>query len=59
MDAVALGPNDVIKVSPLLDWTLADMQYYLEKHDLPDETRYFDPTKVEAGRECGLHTLGD
>jgi hypothetical protein len=24
---------------------------------LPDETRYFDPTKAEAGRECGLHTL--
>jgi bifunctional enzyme CysN/CysC len=59
MDTVALGPNDVIKVSPLLDWTLADMQAYLKKNGLPDETRYFDPTKVEAGRECGLHTLGD
>jgi len=59
MDTVALGPNDVIKVSPLLGWTLADMQAYLEKNSLPDETRYFDPTKVEAGRECGLHTLGN
>lgn len=59
MDTVALGPNKVIKVSPLLDWTLADMQAYLEKHSLPDETRYFDPTKAEADRECGLHTLGD
>mgnify|MGYP002527072206 CR=1 FL=1 len=59
MDTVALGPNDVIKVSPLVGWTLADMQAYLEKNSLPDETRYFDPTKVEAGRECGLHTLGN
>jgi len=57
MDIVSLGPNEVIKVSPLLDWTLNDMHSYLEKHGLPDETRYFDPTKVEVGRECGLHTL--
>ena len=33
------------------------MKNYLEKNNLPDEIRYFDPTKVEAGRECGLHTL--
>jgi len=59
MDTVALAPNDVIKVSPLLDWTLADMKTYLEKHGLPDETRYFDPTKAETGRECGLHTIED
>jgi len=57
MSTVTLGPNNVIKVSPLLDWTLKDMQAYLEKHGLPDETRYFDPTKVDSGRECGLHTL--
>ncbi len=57
MDTVTLGPNGVIKVSPLLDWTINDMKIYLNKYDLPDETFYFDPTKVEAGRECGLHTL--
>jgi len=57
MDIVSLGPNEVIKVSPLLDWTINDMKIYLNKYNLPDETFYFDPTKVEAGRECGLHTL--
>jgi len=57
MDTVAHGPNGMIKVSPLLDWSLEDMQAYLAQHGLPDETRYFDPTKAEAGRECGLHTL--
>ena len=57
MDTVSLGPNNVIKVSPLLDWTIEDMTNYLQQNNLPDETSYFDPTKVEAGRECGLHTL--
>jgi phosphoadenosine phosphosulfate reductase len=57
MDTLAHGPNGTIKVSPLLAWTLEDMQAYLTKHDLLDEARYFDPTKAEAGRECGLHTL--
>ena len=59
MDTVTLGPNGVIKVSPLLNWAYNDMKNYLEKNNLPDETRYFDPTKVEAGRECGLHTLSN
>ena len=59
MDTVTLGPNGVIKVSPLLNWTYNDMKNYLEKNNLPDEIRYFDPTKVKAGRECGLHTLSN
>ena len=59
MDTVILGPNGVIKVSPLLNWTYKDMKNYLEKNNLPDEVLYFDPTKVEAGRECGLHTLSN
>ena len=59
MDTVTLGPNGVIKVSPLLNWTYNDMKNYLQKNSLPDEARYFDPTKVKAGRECGLHTLSN
>jgi len=59
MNTVANGPNGTIKVSPLLDWSLEDMQAYLTHHRLPDETRYFDPTKAEAGQECGLHELKD
>jgi phosphoadenosine phosphosulfate reductase len=59
MDIVSLGPNEVIKVSPLLDWTINDMKTYLNKYGLPDETFYFDPTKVESGRECGLHTISN
>ena len=29
---------------------------YLDEHNLPNEHDYFDPTKVEESRECGLHT---
>lgn len=56
MDIVSEGPNGVIKVAPLLDWTEADMEAYVEANELPNELKYFDPTKAEFGRECGLHT---
>lgn len=45
----------VLKVSPLLDWRETDMKAYLLAHGLPNENRYFDPTKVLGNRECGLH----
>lgn len=48
-------PGGVVKVAPVLEWTEADMQAYLEKHSLPNETNYYDPTKVLGNRECGLH----
>ena len=48
-------PGGVVKVAPVLEWTEADMQAYLDKHDLPNETSYYDPTKVLGNRECGLH----
>ena len=44
-----------IKACPLLDWTEADMAAYLAQYNLPDERTYFDPTKVDSNRECGLH----
>jgi phosphoadenosine phosphosulfate reductase len=48
-------PGGVIKVAPVLHWSEADMQAYLDEHGLPNETRYYDPTKVLDRRECGLH----
>ncbi|MDG2357365.1 MAG: phosphoadenylylsulfate reductase, partial [Polaribacter sp.] len=29
--------------------------HYLEAKNLSNEFTYFDPTKVESNRECGLH----
>ncbi len=56
MDVVGPGPNDVIKVAPILRWTEKDLHAFLDRHDLPTVDEYFDPTKVSSDRECGLHT---
>lgn len=44
-----------LKVSPVFYWSDADMENYLEQHDLPNEWDYFDPAKADEKRECGLH----
>lgn len=55
MDIVARTGDGILKVCPILDWTDADMQTYIDQHSLPNEFNYFDPTKVLEKRECGLH----
>ena len=56
MDIVSQDtPEAVVKVAPVLEWTAADMDQYLSEHGLPNETNYYDPTKVLGNRECGLH----
>lgn len=56
MDIVSTGPNGVLKVAPVLNWNESDMQTYLEDNNLPNVSKYFDPTKAISNRECGLHT---
>jgi len=55
MPIVGKTPDGVIKLSPVLSWTDEQMQAYIDKHDLPNEFNYYDPTKVLENRECGLH----
>ncbi|MBN8247899.1 MAG: phosphoadenosine phosphosulfate reductase family protein [Verrucomicrobia bacterium] len=56
MDLVGFDPNlGVLKVSPLLHWSDAQMEAYLKEHGLPNEWDYFDPAKADEKRECGLH----
>lgn len=55
MDPVSVNPDGLIKVAPLLHWSSKDLYEYLVKHDLPNNFDYFDPTKGEENRECGLH----
>ena len=31
----------------------------MNKYNLENEFDYFDPTKVDEKRECGLHNQGD
>ncbi len=55
IDIVSVSKNGIVKVSPFYHWSDAELDVYLEEHQLPNEFVYFDPTKVESNRECGLH----
>ena len=56
LDILSLGSDGVLKVSPFYYWSDTQLDAYLKEHSLPNEHKYFDPTKVLANRECGLHT---
>ncbi len=51
----SLSKDGVLKVSPFYYWTDEKLDAYLEEYGLPNEFKYFDPTKALANRECGLH----
>jgi len=56
LDTVSSDSNfDTLKVSPVFYLSNADMDAYLEEHNLPNEWDYFDPAKADDKRECGLH----
>lgn len=46
---------DTTKISPIFYWTDAEVEAYLKQHNLPNEWDYFDPTKADEKRECGIH----
>ena len=56
LDIVSLDARGIIKVAPLFYWSEEQVEDYMEQHQLPSCRHYFDPTKVQDGRECGLHT---
>ncbi|UII76862.1 phosphoadenosine phosphosulfate reductase family protein [Flagellimonas sp. HMM57] len=56
LDILSLSNDGTLKVSPFYHWNDAQLDAYLETHQLPNEHNYFDPTKVLENRECGLHT---
>jgi phosphoadenosine phosphosulfate reductase len=55
IDIVSQSKDGIIKVSPFYNWTDEQLDAYLVEKELPNEFTYFDPTKVESNRECGLH----
>jgi len=56
LDIVSFDANfGALKVSPLFYLSDAEMESYLEEHNLPNEWDYFDPAKADEKRECGLH----
>lgn len=56
LDVLSESKDGVLKVAPLFHWSENDLEQYLTENSLPNEHDYFDPTKVEENRECGLHT---
>lgn len=56
IDIVSQSKDGVVKVSPFYHWSDADLDEYLSEKQLPNEFVYFDPTKVDSNRECGLHS---
>jgi len=56
LDIVSLDNRGIIKVAPIFYWSEEQTDDYMEDHGLITCKHYFDPTKVQDGRECGLHT---
>lgn len=56
LDIVSMDARGIIKVAPLFYWSEEQVEDYMERQQLPSCRHYFDPTKVQDGRECGLHT---
>jgi len=56
LDVISHDANfGALKVSPVFNWSDAQMEAYLAEHQLPNEWDYFDPAKADEKRECGLH----
>jgi phosphoadenosine phosphosulfate reductase len=56
LDIVSMDSRGIIKVAPIFYWSEDQVEDYMARHQLPTCRHYFDPTKVQDGRECGLHT---
>lgn len=56
LDILSFDNRGILKVAPLFYWSEQEVQGYIDEFELPSCRHYFDPTKVEDSRECGLHT---
>ena len=55
LDILSLSKDGILKVSPFYHWNNSQLDVYLKQQRIPNEHRYFDPTKVLQNRECGIH----
>jgi len=55
IDMLSFSKDGILKVSPFYHWTDTELDQYLIEYNLPNEFKYYDPTKVLTNRECGLH----
>ena len=54
LDIFTTGSHGTIRIAPMFHLSEQDVQAYITQHNLPDNHDYFDPTKGEEHRECGL-----
>jgi len=54
-DILSYSKDGILKISPFYYWTDDDLDEYLEEHNLPKNSTYFDPVKALESRECGIH----
>ncbi len=54
LDVFTFGSHQTVRVAPMFHLTELDVEEYIYTLDLPDNHDYYDPTKGEEHRECGL-----
>ena len=59
IDIVTKTNEGLLKISPFYYSSDLDLERYMNEYNLENEFDYFDPTKVDEKRECGLHNQGD
>ena len=59
IDIVSESNKGLLKISPFYYWSDLELEDYMNENNLENEFDYFDPTKVDEKRECGLHNQGD
>ena len=55
LDIISQTKKGLLKLSPFYHWSDKNLDVYMENNGLINEYDYFDPTKVDEKRECGLH----
>ncbi len=56
LDIASWDNRGLLRIAPIFNWSEQDLQDYMQRHHLPTCKHYFDPTKIAADAECGLHT---
>ena len=54
LDIFTFGSHGSVRVAPMFHLNELDVEEYIFDRDLPDNEDYYDPTKGEEHRECGL-----
>lgn len=58
LDVFTFGSHGTVRVAPMFHLNELDVEEYIFDNDLLDNHDYFDPTKGEEHRECGLLLQG-